>query len=109
MSSYFNRIAIVEAYNRLHRECHIKEYDGGLPWQTSTRRNILKRSDGRPCLIDFSRAATPGIHMQCHAREYWWFNCQLIYAPEFTCLELDWLIRRTEVFEKGEMNIQSIL
>ncbi|EPT02230.1 hypothetical protein FOMPIDRAFT_93662 [Fomitopsis schrenkii] len=102
------QIAVVDAYSSLHRAGHCKEAEEGPKMQISTRRNILKRSDGRPCLIDFSRARGAGDHLDCGLRDLKWFSSRLIAAPIFSCIEMNMLLAATDVFERTEVSIPEI-
>ena len=96
----YHRIDIVEIYLRLHRIGFSRDLEFTYASKDSYRRNILVREDGRPCIIDFTRAK---LH-KCHIRDYPWLTTQLRYAPELSCDELQNIIHETEVYERGALN-----
>ena len=90
-------MSVVDAYIRLHRAgyCRDSEYE-----QRNIRRNILVREDGRPCLIDFSRA----IRHKCDVyRSLHWLTTQLRFRPLLHCEEVNNAIGETDVYEDGEL------
>ena len=99
MTVLYHRMNVVDAYLHLHRigYCRDSEYTGRT---MDTRRNILVREDGRPCLIDFSRAR---FH-RCPTAAYSWLTTQIRFAPAIKCDELYSIIRETEVYENGELD-----